>query len=91
MADINELRAEIEKIDSDMIELFKKRMKISSEIAEYKRQNNIQVLDKNREKVLIEKNLAVLNDKELEEYYTEFFEGMLKASKDYQKSKLEKK
>ena len=89
MADIDELRKQIEEIDESMINLFVKRMKISSKIAEYKKVNGMQILDKDREKILIEKNLAILNDKELENYYREFFEAMLKASKDYQKNKME--
>ena len=48
-------------------------------------ENNLPVLDKAREEALINKNVSYLNDKELEKYYLTFLEGMLTASKDYQK------
>lgn len=78
-------RNQINEIDAQMIELFKERMKASKMVALYKRENNIDVLDSKREGQIIEKNLNILNDKELEKYYLTFFDGVLKASKDYQK------
>lgn len=78
-------RDRINEIDAQMIELFKERMKASKMVALYKRENNLDVLDSKREGQIIDKNLNILNDKELEKYYLIFFEGVLKASKDYQK------
>lgn len=78
-------RDRINEIDAQMIELFKERMKASKMIALYKRENNLDVLDSKREGQIIDKNLNILNDKELEKYYLTFFDGVLKASKDYQK------
>ena len=40
--------------------------------------------------ILVEKNLKLLNDKELEKYYLIFLEGILNASKDYQKDLINK-
>lgn len=78
-------RDKINVIDAKMIELFKERMKASKMVALYKRENNLDVFDSKREDQIIDKNLNILNDKELEKYYLIFFEGVLKASKDYQK------
>ncbi len=78
-------RDKINEIDAQMIELFKERMKASKMVALYKRENNLEVLDSKREAQIIEKNLNILNDKELEKFYLTFFDGVLKASKDYQK------
>ena len=49
----DELRSEIDRIDREMIKLFEQRMKITAEIAEYKRANNIPVLDRAREDKVI--------------------------------------
>jgi chorismate mutase/prephenate dehydratase len=68
-----------------MIELFKERMAATRMVAEHKKENNLPVLDKAREEALIKKNIELLNDKELEQYYLTFLEGMLTASKDFQK------
>lgn len=75
----------INEVDSQMIELFKKRMDAAKMVAEYKKENNKPIYDKEREEALINRNLEALNNKELEEYYKTFIEGVLKASKDYQK------
>lgn len=78
-------REEINNIDEEMIELFKKRMKAVGMVVEYKLENNLPVLDSSREDKLIEKNLKYLNDESLKEYYLTFFNGVLNSSKDYQK------
>ena len=82
---LEQARLIINEVDLKMIELFKERMKAAQMVAEYKKENNLPVLDKAREEALINKNVSYLNDKELEKYYLTFLEGMLTASKDYQK------
>ena len=82
---LEQARLIINEVDLKMIELFKERMKAAEMVAEYKKENNLPVLDKAREEALINKNVNYLNDKELEKYYLTFLEGMLTASKDYQK------
>ena len=75
----------INEVDAQMIELFKKRMEAAKMVAEYKKENNKPIYDKEREEALINKNINTLNDKVLEQYYKTFIEGVLTASKDYQK------
>lgn len=82
---LEEARLIINEVDLEMIELFKKRMQASKMVAEHKKENNLPVLDKAREEALINKNVNYLNDKQLEKYYLTFLEGVLTASKDYQK------
>ena len=85
MNKLEQARLIINEVDLKMIELFKERMKAAEMVAEYKKENNLPVLDKAREEALINKNVSYLNDKELEKYYLTFLEGVLTASKDYQK------
>lgn len=82
---LEQARLIINEVDSKMIELFKERMKAARMVAEYKKEHDLPVLDKAREEALINKNLELLSDKELEKYYLTFLEGVLTASKDYQK------
>ena len=84
MNNLEKARLIINEVDKKMIELFKERMEAAKLVAEYKKENNLPILDKTREEALINKNLEVLNNPELKEYYLTFFQGMLKASKDYQ-------
>ena len=90
MNNLEQARLVINEVDKELVELFKKRMAASKIIALYKKENNIAVLDKKREEALVEKNLKLLDDKELEKYYLIFLEGILNASKDYQKDLINK-
>lgn len=90
MNKLEEARLIINSVDKEMIELFKKRMNAAKMVALYKKENNLPVLDKEREIALIKKNLELLNDEELEEHYLTFINGVLCASKDYQKDLIKK-
>lgn len=87
---LEEARDIINQVDSEMINLFIKRMAAVSMVAEYKMENDIPVLDSIREDAIKERNLELLSNKVLEPYYLEFFDGVLKSSKKYQKFLLEK-
>jgi chorismate mutase/prephenate dehydratase len=84
MSKLDDARLIINDCDKELINIFKKRMSAARLVAEYKKENNLPILDKNREDLIIEKNINLLNDKELEEYYLEFFKSLLKVSKDFQ-------
>ena len=49
MTDLERYRDEIDEIDSEIVRLFEKRMKVSEEVAEYKIKTGKQVLDPVRE------------------------------------------
>lgn len=85
MSKLDIAREIISSVDKEMIELFKKRMEAARMVAEHKKEVGMPILDTTRENVIKESNLALLNDKELEKYYLTFLEGVLTASKDYQK------
>ena len=42
---LDELRVEIDKIDKSLVELFTKRMDVAADIAAYKKENGLTVLD----------------------------------------------
>ena len=52
--DLSQLRGEIDRIDSQIVELYEERMKVSSAIADYKIANGKKVFDKEREKEKIQ-------------------------------------
>lgn len=91
---LEESREIINEIDNEMISLFVKRMAAVSMVAEYKYENGLPVLDNSREDNIKVNNIEKLCNKNLEKYYLTFFEGVLKASRDYQEyllKELEKK
>ena len=53
MRDINETRAEIDSSDDQIIELFKRRMDCAKDVAEYKYENNIPILNVQREEEIL--------------------------------------
>lgn len=90
MNKLEEARVEINRIDREIAGLFEERMKQVESVIAYKIENNLPILDSSREKEVIERNLKLLQNKNLEKYYIDFLENMMKISKDYQKEILER-
>ncbi len=86
---LGDIRDEINNIDKQMIDLFIKRMETVKKVLIYKKENNLPILDEKRELELIEKNILLLNNKELEKYYNIFFNGVLNSSKNFQEDNYE--
>jgi chorismate mutase / prephenate dehydratase len=84
------LREEINEIDESLVKLFKKRMEIVSEVAEYKRKNSMKVLDRTREEQIINKHLDNVEDRALNVYLKEFLEDLMGISRKAQKEILGK-
>ena len=84
MSKLDDARKIINDCDKELIDLFKKRFVASKMVAEYKKENNIPILDKTREDEIIKKNLETLFDKELEVYFKDFYLKLLDVSKQYQ-------
>lgn len=89
MRTIEEVRKDINDVDIKMAKLFEERMSYVEEILKYKKSQNLAIIDENREKQLLQKNLTNIHDEELKKYYKTFFEGVLKSSKDYQEDNYE--
>ena len=65
-----ELRESINEIDKKLIDLIKERMEISVKIGKYKSENNLSILNNNRENEVIE-NLKNYNDNKLDNKFIE--------------------
>lgn len=81
---LNKYRKKIDKIDKKLVKLFEKRMDIAKCVGEYKKKNNIQILDSNREKEVLESRVKLIQNPEYKEYSTEFFESLMDVSKKLQ-------
>jgi monofunctional chorismate mutase len=82
---LEELREQIDIIDKEMMVLFKRRMGISLQISEYKKANDMPILDAKREFEIIFKKKKELNDDILWPYYESFYKDLTSLSKVYQK------
>lgn len=81
--DLQDIRNDIDKIDQQLIQLFAKRMNTVEEIVNYKKENNIPILNRDRENEIIEQHTAKMGSS-LKPYAIEFLESILKISKEYQ-------
>lgn len=85
---LNEIRKKINAIDEKLVELFEERMETVSEVAAYKKQHNMKILDSSREKEVIAKAVSQLQNKKLESYLRFFMDDLMTLSRQYQLSKL---
>lgn len=84
MAELDRVRSEIEAVDAEMAKLFQRRMEAAARVAEYKREHNLPVLDKSRERALIEKNAAHIENPAHAPYYKDFLRHLISLSRQYQ-------
>lgn len=82
---LDELRKAIDAVDLKMMELFKERMELSFMVGEFKKNNQLPVLDIAREKEILEHRRKQLDDQSLWPYYETFIKEIMKLSKEYQK------
>lgn len=85
--ELSELRNQIDSIDRELVELFKRRMNVSASVAEYKRQTGMNVLDASRERALLNK-VSELSGEEFEEYTRTLYATILDLSRSYQHKRL---
>lgn len=79
--DLQEIRQQLDVMDSTILELFEKRMKLTEEVAKYKIEHNKNVLDRSREKEKLEKLRSLCQDKENELYAVELFKQIIAYSR----------
>lgn len=89
MTELEKARQTINEVDRQMAELFVKRMKAAENVAKYKREHGLQVMDANREAEILRKNSQMVEDETLKSYYVEFLQNNMDISKNYQHRLLE--
>lgn len=85
--ELTELRDQIDKIDRELVDLFVKRMNCSAQVAEYKKEVGMPVLDPARERALLEK-ISDLAGEDFEEYSRTLYSTILDLSRSYQHSRI---
>ena len=74
--ELSEIRAKIDAVDDQLLDLFLKRMALSEEVADYKNQHNLPILNRTREREILAKVTEKAGDKERYAYhlYSTLFE-----------------
>jgi shikimate dehydrogenase len=85
---LEELRIQIDKIDKELSFLLQKRFNLVEQIAEYKAQFNMDVLDKSRENKVIEKVLSKVENPNYSKAIKLVYETIMDASKNYQHGRI---
>ncbi len=81
---LEEARRIINEVDSQMAELFVKRMRAAEMVFDYKREFGLPILDQKREDAVIERNSALVEDEVLKGYYIDYLKHMMSVSRSYQ-------
>jgi len=86
---LEELRVIIDGIDRQMVELFVARMEAANEVAEYKMERGLPVLDAGRERALLNK-VADQAGEQFADYTLSVYRTILSASRSYQNTRMGK-
>lgn len=81
---LKELRKQINEIDDEILSLYLKRMNISKQIGQYKKEHNLPIYDQKREEELINNLLNKIDNYELKENYKKIILLILDKSKKQQ-------
>ena len=87
--DLSESRQQIDEIDAQIVELFEKRMKVASNVADYKMETGKPVFDREREEIKLQKVSELTKDEFNKKCVTELFTQIMAMSRKLQYKKLE--
>ena len=89
MKTLEECRSGIDAVDQEIVRLFETRMQLCREVAQYKIQNGMQVLDRSREEKVLESRAAMLSDPYWAQSVRSLFESIMALSRAEQQKLLE--
>ncbi len=86
--DLSEIRSQIDGIDRQLSSLFQQRMALSAAVSDYKKKNNLPVLDIGRERAVIASAEASAEEESLKPALRRFYEGIMAESRLLQQNVL---
>ena len=87
--DLNTLRQEIDAIDRELVELFRRRMDVTKRVGEYKQAHGIPVLDQERERQVLQ-NKGELSGEELRPAVITLYQTIMALSRRQQRDLMGK-
>ena len=81
---LDEARDIINRVDSQMAELFVERMKAAEMVFEHKKKFGLPIFDPEREETIIQKNSALIDDDVIKGYYIDYIKNLMSVSRSYQ-------
>ena len=89
MQDIQTLRAQLDQIDREIMDLVEKRLEVSRAVARWKSARGLPVLDAAREEQVLETRAAMIRETELKEYVRTLFRDIMAMSRAEQEKVLQ--
>jgi chorismate mutase/prephenate dehydratase len=86
MDELKELRGEIDAIDRQIADLLQQRMDITYRVGQYKKRNQMRVLDEQREKQVLDAKTALSDDPNMQFALTTLFETIMSISRKQQRA-----
>ena len=87
--DIKDIRKNIDGVDAEIVRLFQERMKLSGEIAAYKKDNELPIKDEARENAKLEE-IAKMADEDMATYCRMLYNNIMEMSRDYQRRVIQR-
>ena len=81
---LEEARKIINDVDTQMAELFVKRMRAAEMVYAHKKKMGLPILDQARERAVIERNTKRIEDEGLKGYYIDYLKNVMSISRAYQ-------
>ncbi len=85
--DLQQIRARIDEVDENLVALFRERMGLSAQVADYKAEHHLPVLNKAREREVLAR-VSELAGEDLEAYSRLLYSVLFDMSRAYQQKKL---
>ena len=85
---LEQARAEIDAVDTQLAALFERRMAAVLQVAEYKRAHGLPIYDAARETAVLEKAAARIQNAALRPYYKDHVQHMMDLAKQYEAAVL---
>ena len=79
--DLQECREKLDVIDKKIVELFEERMAVSEEVARYKAEHGLPVLDESREKQKLASVRSLVKEENNKEAAAQLFEKIMELSR----------
>ena len=81
---LDKARREIDAVDAELAALFERRMAAVLAVAQYKQAHGLPIFDAAREKVVLDKAEARIQDPALRPYYRDYVQNMMDVAKHYE-------
>ena len=82
--DLKQIRAEIDQIDRQLVDLLEQRMNRITEVVQYKKEKQLPILDQGREQQVLAKVECLVKDRQYTRTVQKQFQDIMKRSKEYQ-------